>query len=81
MKTTQEYFNLTLDELLEIRNEYGYTKEECLLFDDGVEIVFFDSEKELAEERQDFDDYLKSKGYEIKETVKTINERIAAILI
>lgn len=81
MKTTQQYFNLTIDELLAIRNEYGYTKEECLLFDDGVEIVFFDSEKELAEEKQDFDSYLKSKEYEIKETVKTINKRIAVILI
>ena len=81
MKTTQEYFNLTMDELLTIRNEYGYTKEECLLFDDGVEIVFFDNEKELKNEQQEFNNYIQSKGYEIKETVKTINERIAVILI
>lgn len=81
MKTTQEYFNLTMDELLTIRNEYGYTKEECLLFDDGVEIVFFDNEKELKNEQQEFNNYIQSKEYEIKETVKTINERIAVILI
>ena len=81
MKTTQEYFNLSLEKLLEIRNEYGYTKEECLLFDDGVEIVFFDNEKELKNEQQEFNNYIQSKEYEIKETVKTINERIAVILI
>lgn len=81
MKTTQEYFNLTMDELLTIRNEYGYTKEECLLFDDGVEIVFFDNEKELENEKEEFNNYIHSKEYEIKETVKTINERIAVILI
>lgn len=81
MKTTQEYFNLTMDELLTIRNEYGYTKEECLLFDDGSEIVFFDNEKELENEKEEFNNYIQSKEYEIKETVKTINERIAVILI
>ena len=81
MKTTQEYFNLSLEKLLEIRNEYGYTKEECLLFDDGAEIVFFDSEKELENEKEEFNNYIQSKEYEIKETVKTINERIAVILI
>lgn len=81
MKTTQEYFNLTMDQLLEIRNEYGYTKEECLLFDDGAEIVFFDNEKELENEKEEFNNYIQSKEYEIKETVKTINERIAVILI
>lgn len=81
MKTTQEYFNLSLEKLLEIRNEYGYTKEECLLFDDGVEIVFFDNEKELENGKEEFNNYIQSKEYEIKETVKTINERIAVILI
>lgn len=79
MKTTQEYFNMTIDDLLEIRNEY--TREECRLFDDGEEVIFFDNENEFAEEKEDFKKYLNSKNFEIKETLKTINERIAVILI
>jgi len=80
MKTTQEYFNKTVEQLL-ITNEHGYTKEENLLFDDGLEIVFFDNEEEMKEENKDFTEYIQNKQYEIKETVKTINERIAVVLI
>jgi predicted oxidoreductase (fatty acid repression mutant protein) len=81
MKTTQEYFNMTSDELLEDSNNYGYTREECKLFDEGVEVVFFDDEKELEEEKVQFDDYIKSHDFTIKAKVKTINERIAVILV
>jgi len=80
MKTTQEYFNLTVDQLLDT-NVNGYTKEENLLFDDGLEIVFFDSQNEVNEEQEEFNSYINSKGYEIKSIVKTINERIAYVLI
>ena len=80
MKSTQEYFNLSLDELLKIRNEYGYTREECKLFDEGLEIVFFDSESELINEQEELNKYINNKEYEIKSIVKTINERIAVIL-
>lgn len=52
MKTTQEYFNLSVDELLTIKNKFGYTKEECLLLDEGIEIIFFDNEEELEEEKK-----------------------------
>lgn len=81
IKTTQEYFGLTVEQLLEIRNEYGYTREECKLFDDGLEIVFFDNEKEMESEKEEFNNYIKSKRYEIKAVLKTINERLAVVLI
>lgn len=35
MRTTQEYFNLTPEEL-SIQRGYGYTREECLLCDHNV---------------------------------------------
>ncbi|MBW9157990.1 hypothetical protein [Clostridium tagluense] len=44
IKTTLEYFNKTLDELL-ITNLDGYEKEEYKLFDDGLEVVFSDGEE------------------------------------
>lgn len=81
IKTTQEYFGLSLDELLEIRNEYGYTREECKLYDEGLEIVFFDSEKEFQDEEEQFKKYMESKRYEIKVKLKTINERLAIVLV
>lgn len=79
MKTTIEYFGLSLDELLK-SNEYGYTKEENLLFDSGLEIVFFDDLEEMNSEKEEFEKYIHSKEFEIKGIVKTINERIAVIL-
>ena len=81
MKTTQEYFNKTVSELVENWNEEGYTKEECLLFDDGLKVIFFDDEAELENEKEEIEKYCKLYGYEIKEKVLTVNERIAMILI
>jgi hypothetical protein len=81
IKTTQEYFNLTVDELLHIKVKGDYTKEENLLFDDGLEVVFFDSEQEIEDEKEEFNEYINSKRYEIKEKLKTVNERIAVVLI
>jgi len=84
IKTTQEYFNLTIDELLEIKNKYGYTREECKLFDAGATVTFFDDEKEFAHEMKNvggFQEYMDIHKYEIKAILKTINERIAVVLI
>ena len=80
MKTTIEYFGKTLEEML-VTNEHGYTKEENLLFDDGEKVVFFDSEAELESEKEEFNNYVQSGRYEVKTTLKTINERIAVVLV
>lgn len=87
IQTTQKYFNKTVDELLEVRNEYGYTREECLLFDDGIKIVFYDDKKEMAAEKDLLKEYMKSASgnpdydMEIKAILQTINERIAVVLV
>ena len=47
--TTQEYFNMTAEELQEIRNEYGYTKEECKLLDAAVKVSFLNSIEDIAD--------------------------------
>lgn len=80
MKTTHEYFHNNLIDMLET-NQHGYTREENLLYDEGLEVVFFDSEEEMKEEQKELQEYMQRKRYEIKETLKTINERIAVILI
>lgn len=87
IKTTREYFNKTDDELLEIRDEsiafkkVGFTKEECLLYDEGLEVVYFDDEEDMKAEQEEFNQYIQSKKYEIKATLETINERIAVVLV
>lgn len=75
-----EYFGLSIDKLLEINNEYGYTKEENKLFDDG-KVVFFDNIDELLNEQNDFNNYIDVWNYQIKAVIKTINERLAVVLI
>jgi len=79
MKTTTEHFNLTTDELL-VSNENGYTKEENLLFDSGLEIIFLDNDNEFSMELEGIKEHMKPKGYGTMDTLKTINERIAVIL-
>lgn len=79
MKTTIEQFNLTTDELLD-NNENGCTKEENLLFDSGLEVVFLDDDKEFQEEINGLKEHMEVRGYEVMETLKTINGRVAVIL-
>ena len=79
IKTTEEYFKLSSDELLEVKED-GFTKEECKLFDEGLEIVFFDSKEELNEEKEELNQYVESRRYEVRAILKTINERLAVIL-
>lgn len=43
MRTTQEYFEISKEEIQEIRNEYGYTLEECKLFDASESTRIFDN--------------------------------------
>jgi hypothetical protein len=78
--TTQEYFNMNMDQLLEINNEYDYTKEECKIFDEGLEVIFLDDEQELEKEKEEINTYILNKGFEVKAKLLTINERIALIL-
>lgn len=78
MKTTQEYFNLTIDDLL-ITDENGWTKEERLLFDEGLNCTFFDSEEELQVEHEQFQQWMHDTGTKVDLTLRTINNRIAVI--
>jgi len=78
MKTTVEHYRMSVDALL-VTNK-GITKEEVLLFNEGVEVVYFESEVELESEKEEFNKYIHSNHYEVKMTLKTINERIAVVL-
>lgn len=76
MRTTQEYFNLSTTELQEIRNEYGYTREECILFDESYNTQLFDSLEHLESSKE----FYKNIGYEVGETLQMSNGRFALLL-
>lgn len=76
MRTTQEYFNLSTDKLQEVRNEYGYTKEECMLFDASYNTQLFDNLEHL----EDSKDFYKNMRYEIGETLQLSDGRYALLL-
>lgn len=81
MTKTTDYFNMSVDELLTIRNEYGYTREECKIFDDGIKITFFDSVEEYEKEKEDYKNWINScdSRLELKAELLTVNERVAVI--
>lgn len=77
MRTTQEYFNMTKKALQEVRNEYGYTKEECLLLDESINTQFYtDDESSL-----NGCDWLRSNGYSIYTRLKMTDGRIAVLAV
>lgn len=79
MKTTREHFNLTTDELIQVKHDSDYTKEECLIFDAGEKVTFFDSFEEWEKEKLDYLLWLDNKGLQVTEILKMINGRIAVI--
>lgn len=80
MKTTKEFFCLTVEELLEL-DELGGTIEENLLFGHGENVTYFDSLKEYEHERKEFEQWLNKHNYKVKDVFETINERLAFVLI
>lgn len=79
--SSTDYFKLSKAELLEVRNEYDYTREECKLFDDGLNVTFFDSKDEMMEESEEFLNWLEDKKLELKAIIRTVNGRIAVVSI
>ena len=78
---TENYFNMALDELLVINKESEWTREECKIQDDGLEIIYFDNEQELEDEKDELNEYMTLYNYEVKAKLLTINKRIALVLI
>ena len=77
MTTTQEYFNMTTEQLQEIRNEFGYTKEECLLLDESLNTQFYTYDKSSADGCQ----WLRRQGYSIYARLQMTDGRIAVLAI
>lgn len=74
MKTTQEYFNMSVEELQEIRNEYEYTREECLLLDAAFTTQFYTDEKAAIYGAK----WAEKQGYTIT-MLKMTDDRIAVL--
>lgn len=74
--TTEQYFGLSAEKLQEVRNEYGYTKEDCLILDDGIQVYFLDTVSRVEE-------YINglSPKFEVKAILQRINGEYALITI
>lgn len=81
MIKTTEYFNMSIDELSEVRNKYGYTKEDCKIFDDGIKVIFFNNIEEYEKEKEIYKNWIKEhdSSLELKAELLTINGRVATI--
>lgn len=77
MRTTQEYFEMSEKELQEIKNGYGYTKEECLLLDESLSTHFYSDE----ESSMNGCDWLRKQGYSIYTRLKMTDGRIAVLAV
>ncbi|WP_299831350.1 hypothetical protein [uncultured Metabacillus sp.] len=80
IKTTSEYFGLSHEELLQTK-DHSYTKEENLLYDEGLNVTFFDDLKECEQEKETFQNWINERNFEVKTVLETINGRIAFVLI
>lgn len=73
-----QYFNKGVDELLE-QNPSGYTKEENLILDSGLNVTFFDDVEEYRGLREDHTKWLKNNDMEVSNLIETINGRLAVV--
>ena len=77
MKTTQDYFNMTTEQLQKVHNEYGYTREECLLLDESTNTQFYNDD----ESSSNGCDWLRNQGYSIYTRLKMTDGRIAVLTV
>lgn len=81
VRKTTDYFKMSIDELLEERNDAGYTREECKLFDEAIKVTFFDDITEYEEEKEGLEKWIKTiiSDPELIAILETINGRIAVL--
>ena len=61
IKTT-DYFNKSIEELSELRNDGTWTREECLICDDGLKIVFYSTLENLQNDYEEYPIYEPAEG-------------------
>lgn len=79
VKTT-DYFNMSLEDLIAINTESMWTREECKIYDEGLQVAWYDDEEEMREDANNLQRYLDTHDLHIKEVLLTINERLAVII-
>ena len=65
IKTT-DYFNKSIDELSELRNDGTWTRDECLICDDGLKIVFYSTLENLHNDYEETVSYYNLIKMEVK---------------
>ena len=80
MKTSQEYFNMGVEELQEVMNEHGYTREDNKILDEGLRVHFFENKEIYDSLGVDCQLFFKSQqDLDLKEVLLMTTGRIAMI--
>ena len=80
MKTTVEFFNMNKEELTKVVNEYGYTKEECKLFDSSAKTILLAGDTPKEEIQDTIQWYRVVSRFEFSEMLQLTDNRIALLL-
>lgn len=75
--TTTKYFGMSAEDLEEVKNDYGYTREDSKILDEGVDVTFFDRRGSIKED--EIQDYSKQTGLKLKAILRTTDNRYAVI--
>lgn len=63
---TTDYFDKSIEELSELRNDGTWTREECLICDDGFKIVYYTTLEKLYNAYEETVNYYRSIKFEVK---------------
>lgn len=83
---TTVYFNKSIEELSELRNDGTWTREECFICDDGLKICFYSTLENLQKDYEETVAYYKSIRLEVKAVLEmqvpnTNNNKYAIVFI
>lgn len=81
MIETEKYFNMSVDELLQLFAHSEITVEEHKIFNAGKPVVIFDDIQEYEEEKEKFERWVATDypDTSFKAMLRTVNGRIALI--
>jgi hypothetical protein len=79
MKTTEEFFKMTVKELEEKSHDNGRTIEECKLFNEADVVVFLSNVEQFNNIGVDHELFMKMQGMSLEENLIMIDGRVALL--
>lgn len=80
MIKTTDYFKMEEAQLLQTDKETGWTRESNKIYDEGVEVVWYQNEFEMKSDSPNLCKYLLDREYAIKNILETLEGKLAVLL-